>query len=82
MTRPDAAPQAKVRLERFLADGAHGDMDWMETTAERRGDPRALWPQVRSIVMLGVNYGPQHDPLAILKQRERGEGTERWMPQC
>ncbi len=72
VTRPDAAPQAKVRLERFLADGAHGDMDWMETTAERRGDPLVLWPQVRSIVMLGVNYGPQHDPLDILKQRERG----------
>jgi epoxyqueuosine reductase len=72
VTRPDAAPQAKARLERFLADGAHGDMDWMETTAERRGDPRALWPDVRSIVMLGVNYGPQHDPLAILEQRERG----------
>jgi epoxyqueuosine reductase len=72
VTRPDAAPEAKARLERFLADGAHGDMIWMETTAERRGDPRALWPDVRSIIMLGVNYGPQHDPLAILGQRERG----------
>ena len=47
-------------------------MDWMETTAERRGDPLALWPQVRSIVMLGVNYGPDSDPLAILQRRERG----------
>jgi epoxyqueuosine reductase len=47
-------------------------MDWMETTAERRGDPLALWPQVRSIVMLGVNYGPDSDPLSILKRRERG----------
>jgi epoxyqueuosine reductase len=69
---PDAIPRAKERLERFLAEGAHGDMGWMETTAERRGDPRMLWPQVRSIVMLGVNYGPPHDPLAILKERERG----------
>ena len=58
VTRPDAAPQAKARLEQFLADGAHGDMDWMETTAQRRGDPRALWPDVRSVVMLGMNYGP------------------------
>ena len=72
VTRPDAAPQAKARLEQFLADGAHGDMDWMETTAQRRGDPRALWADVRSIVMLGVNYGPQHDPLAILERREHG----------
>jgi epoxyqueuosine reductase len=44
----------------------------MATTAARRGDPRALWPEVRSIVMLGMNYGPAHDPLAILAQRERG----------
>jgi epoxyqueuosine reductase len=72
VTRPDAAPQAKARLEQFLAEGAHGDMDWMESTAARRGDPRALWPDVRSIVMLGVNYGPEHDPLAILKEREYG----------
>ena len=69
---PDAAPDAKARLEQFLSEGAHGDMVWMATTAERRGDPRALWPQVRSIVMLGVNYGPQHDPLAILEERTRG----------
>jgi epoxyqueuosine reductase len=61
-----------VRLEAFLAEGAHGDMIWMETTAARRGDPRALWGEVRSIVMLGFNYGPDHDPLAILAERERG----------
>ncbi len=47
-------------------------MVWMETTAERRGDPRALWPDVRSVIMLGMNYGPDDDPLAILKERERG----------
>jgi epoxyqueuosine reductase len=47
-------------------------MAWMETTAERRGDPRALWPQVRSVIMLGLNYGPDHDPLEILPHRDRG----------
>ena len=72
IARPDAAPMAKARLEQFLADGAHGDMIWMETTAERRGDPRALWPDVRSVIMLGLNYGPDHDPLAILDHRDRG----------
>ena len=72
VARPDAVPEAKARLERFLAEGAHGDMVWMQTTAERRGDPRALWPEVRSIVMLGLNYGPDEDPLAILARRERG----------
>jgi epoxyqueuosine reductase len=72
VTRPDAVPHAKARLEQFLADGAHGDMIWMETTADRRGDPRTLWPEVRSVIMLGLNYGPDGDPLATLKRRERG----------
>jgi epoxyqueuosine reductase len=72
ITRPDAIPQAPERLQRFLADGAHGEMDWMETTAIRRGDPRALWPQVHSIITLGFNYGPDHDPLAILQRQDRG----------
>jgi len=65
-------PEAKLRLERFLADGWHGDMTWMETTAQRRGAPQALWPDVRSVIMLGMNYGPDTDPLAILKERTRG----------
>ena len=72
ITRPDAAPQAKLRLERFLADRAHGDMGWMETTAARRGDPRTLWPQVRSVIMLGLNYAPSDDPLAVLARRQHG----------
>jgi epoxyqueuosine reductase len=74
ITRPDAIPQAAPRLAQFLAEGAHGDMDWMERTAARRGSPRTLWPQVRSVIMLGLNYGPEQgsDPLAILKRRDRG----------
>jgi epoxyqueuosine reductase len=74
ITQPDSIPEALERLRRFLAEGAHGDMDWMEASAARRGSPRALWPQVRSIIMLGLNYG-QHaedDPLAILARRDRG----------
>jgi epoxyqueuosine reductase len=72
VTRPDAAAHAKARLERFLREGQHGDMAWMARTAEQRGDPRALWPQVRSIIMLGLNYGSADNPLAILRRRERG----------
>ncbi len=72
MTRPDAIAQAKDGLAQFLAQGNHGDMDWLAATAERRGDPRALWPEVRAVVMLGLNYGPADDPLAILRVRERG----------
>jgi len=68
---PDAVPEAKARLERFLADGAHGDMAWMAATAERRAAPNALWPEVRSVIMFGLNYGPDEDPLAILKRKDR-----------
>lgn len=73
VTRPDSIAEAKKHLETFLADGAHGEMDWLKTTAERRGDPRVLWSEVRSVVMLGLNYGPDdEDPLSILKRRDRG----------
>jgi epoxyqueuosine reductase len=72
VARPDATPLAAQRLRAFLDAGAHGDMIWMAANAERRGDPRTLWSQVRSIVMLGLNYGPDDDPLTILRQRERG----------
>jgi epoxyqueuosine reductase len=71
ITTPGAVPEAKARLEKFLADGAHGDMVWMETTAARRGSPSALWPEVRSVIMLGMNYGPDEDPLAILRERSK-----------
>ncbi len=70
ITKPDAVPEAKARLDRFIADGAHGDMLWMASTAARRGSPDALWPEVRSVVMLGMNYGPDEDPLAILAKRD------------
>src|SRR5262245_4102706 len=72
VTRPDSIPQALGQLRRFLAEGAHGDMHWMATTAARRGDPHALWPQVRSVIMLGLNYDQGGDPLAILQRRDSG----------
>ncbi len=69
---PAIRPGAAEGLAQFLAQGMHGDMGWMAARPERRGDPRTLWPQVRAIVMLGVNYGPRHDPLAVLARRDRG----------
>jgi len=69
---PDSIGQAAPRLAQFLADGHHGTMEWMATHADRRGDPRVLWPEVRSVIMLGMNYGPECDPRAILTQPERG----------
>jgi len=71
VTRPDAIPEAAARLAGFIAIGAHGDMDWMMTTAERRGDPRTLWPEARSVIMCAMSYAPAHDPLAVLAHPRR-----------
>jgi len=71
VTTPDAIPLAGERLRQYLAEGNHATMEWMEETAERRASPGALWPEVRSIIMLAMNYGPEGDPLAVLKRRDR-----------
>ena len=63
---------ATARLQAFLEAGRHGDMAWMAETADRRGHPRALWAQARSAVVLGLNYGPDLDPLPGLGRRDRG----------
>ena len=72
VVRADAVENFQEHLSRFLAAGAHGDMDWLANNPERRSDPRALWPDVRSLIMLGVNYGPDENPLDVLAQRTRG----------
>jgi epoxyqueuosine reductase len=72
IARPKSIPKAREWFAAFLAEGGHGDMDWLARDPERRADPRALWPAVRSLVMLGLNYGPDEDPLAILKRRAHG----------
>ncbi|HKH03386.1 MAG TPA: tRNA epoxyqueuosine(34) reductase QueG [Bradyrhizobium sp.] len=72
VTGPDAIADAGHHLRAFLDTGAHGDMDWLAVRPERRADPRLLWADVRSVIMLGVNYGPDENPLAILEQRTRG----------
>jgi epoxyqueuosine reductase len=71
ITTPDAIPHAAGRLDEFIALGRHGDMAWMEEKADRRRDPRVLWPEVKSIIMLGLNYGPEDDPLSILDHKDR-----------
>ena len=72
VTDPDAIAGAARHFQNFIDQGGHGDMDWLAAQPERRMDPRVLWPGVRSVIMLGVNYGPDQNPLEILKQRTRG----------
>ena len=72
VTLPESIPQAPGRLRQFIADGQHGTMEWMAGTAERRGDPRVLWSEVRSVVVFAMNYGPEHDPREVLSMPDRG----------
>ncbi|MBU1257307.1 MAG: tRNA epoxyqueuosine(34) reductase QueG [Alphaproteobacteria bacterium] len=67
----DVAPQAGKRLGEWLDAGHHGDMLWMEERAGQRGSPRGLWPDVRSVVMLGMSYAPGRDPLALADVPDR-----------
>ncbi len=71
ITRPDAIPQTPERLAAFLGAGYHGTMAWMAETQARRADPRVLWGDVRSIVLFGLNYGPETDPRAVLEKPDR-----------
>ncbi len=62
----------RQRLEAFVANGEHGEMAWMAETLERRGDPKTLWPEARSVIVCAMNYGPDHDPLDDLLHSDRG----------
>ncbi|MCC0078223.1 MAG: tRNA epoxyqueuosine(34) reductase QueG [Rhodobacter sp.] len=70
--RPDAIPEAAGRLARFVDEGRHGSMGWMAERMGWRGDPAALWPEARSVIMLAEVYSPEHDPRDALALRDRG----------
>ncbi len=57
---------AKAGLAEFISRGLHGDMAWLQGNADRRADPQTLWPDARTIIMVGLNYGPDDDPRASL----------------
>lgn len=69
--RPDAVPETAERLAEFVDAGMHGQMAWMAERMAWRGDPTALWPQAKSVIMLAEVYTPDHDPLAVLDQPDR-----------
>ena len=64
-------PLRAGRLHEWLADGAHGQMEWMETRSHQRQGPQSLWPAARSVIALGMSYAPGHDPLALEGHGER-----------
>jgi len=69
---PSLAAAARANLAEFIARGYHGDMGWLAERAAERAAPMALWPEVKSVVVLGLNYGPPEDPLVVLAAKERG----------
>jgi epoxyqueuosine reductase len=72
VTTPCLAERDRHNLAAYLAEGRHGDMRWLADRAAMRGDPGALWPEARSVICLGLNYGPREDPLAVLAESDRG----------
>ena len=72
MTGPESIPDAPAHLQAFLSEGRHGDMDWLAERRHWRGAPKNLWPEVRSIILLGMNYGGDGDPLATLARKKAG----------
>ncbi|MBI1182304.1 MAG: tRNA epoxyqueuosine(34) reductase QueG [Alphaproteobacteria bacterium] len=68
---PDSIPLMPERLAAFLDAGRHGGLAWLADKADRRGNPGVLWPEVRSILVLGMNYGPPDDPMDRLARTDR-----------
>ncbi|MDE2487866.1 MAG: tRNA epoxyqueuosine(34) reductase QueG [Alphaproteobacteria bacterium] len=68
----DAPWPAAARLAEYVVLGRHGEMAWMQDTLPRRAHPRAMWDGARSAIVLGVNYGPDEDPLAVIEAPSRG----------
>lgn len=65
------APEARSGLTDFLANGYHGDMGWLADRASVRASPVALWPDTQSVIVVGLNYGPHRDPMAVLGAADR-----------
>ena len=70
--RADGNAAHGANLMRFLGEGRHGTMDWLEARAHQRVGPTALWPEARSVIALGMSYAPAHDPLALAGERSHG----------
>ena len=71
-TDPDSIPHVPDKLSDLINAGYHGQMSWMADRQTWRANPRALWPDAQTIIMLGESYAPEHDPTDILKHPEKG----------
>ncbi|GHF01735.1 epoxyqueuosine reductase [Aliiroseovarius zhejiangensis] len=69
--RPDSVPQIAEQLETYVSEGRHGDMGWMGERMHWRGNPAALWPEARTVIMLAEPYTPSHDPMDVIGMPDR-----------
>ncbi|MEM7023926.1 MAG: tRNA epoxyqueuosine(34) reductase QueG, partial [Pseudomonadota bacterium] len=68
---PHLPREIQAAYHHYIAQGRHGDMAWLARDPDRRQSPSGLWPQAKSVIVLGMNYGPDQDPLATLAHRDR-----------
>ena len=71
-TSPTGLENSAESFDQFLSSSYNGEMKWLEEKAERRKNPLVLWPETKSIIMLGMNYGPDSNPLEFLEYKEHG----------
>lgn len=72
ITKATHSAQTTDGLAQFLDDDFEGDMAWLRDTADRRQQPHAMWGDARTAIVLGMNYGPDHDPMGNLDARDKG----------
>ena len=72
ITSASLPEDVKQRLQAFISEGHHGEMMWLDETKERRASPHVMWQEAKSAIVLGMNYGPDHNPLDNLKEKQAG----------
>jgi epoxyqueuosine reductase len=68
----DVGQQLRADLQQFIAEGRHGEMEWLARNPEVRADPKTLWPEAKSVIVVGMNYAPDHNPLDALAHKKKG----------
>ncbi len=65
---------AETRLERWLGEGRHGEMDWMARHGRKRSRPAELLPGTLRVISVRMDYlsTAQGEALATLANPERG----------
>jgi epoxyqueuosine reductase len=71
-SRASLGPEVQQRLSQFIQSGFHGDMGWLVARSEQRSRPRCLWPEARSVIVVGLSYAPKDNPLEVVGQPSKG----------